>query len=132
MNQEQLQRLIAQHTPKPRKKADGGIVTKLIVHAAKFATRLWRNQTGTYRLADGRWISSGLCRGSSDLIGYQVIVVKPEDVGRKLAVFVAIEAKSATGRATTEQVEFVRQVAFDGGRAQIVRSTRELEEALKR
>ncbi len=126
-----LQRLIAQHTPKPRQHTESTLVARLITHAKALGARLWRNQTGSYRLADGRWISSGLCRGSSDLIGYQVIVVKPEDVGRKLAVFVAIEAKSATGRATTEQLEFVRQVAFDGGRAQIVRSTRELEEALK-
>ena len=43
---------------------------KLIKLSAQLGMKLWRNQVGTYKLADGRYISSGLCVGSSDLIGY--------------------------------------------------------------
>ena len=126
-----LQALIAQHTPKPRRRDESNLVRRLLAIAWRCGARLWRNQVGSYRLADGRRISSGLCVGSSDLIGYRMIIVTPEMVGRKLAVFCAIEAKSAAGRATDQQHEFIRQVNFDGGIAQIVRSERELELTLK-
>ncbi len=132
MNQDQLKALIAQHTPKPRQRTETNLVGRLIKAASRYGARLWRNQVGSYRLADGRYISSGLCVGSSDLIGYRVVVVTPEMVGQKIAVFCAIEAKSATGRASDRQQEFIRQVAFDGGIAQVVRSERELEITLKR
>jgi len=122
-----LKALIAQHTPKPRRRDESNLVRRLLATASRCGARLFRNQVGSYRLSDGRRISSGLCVGSSDLIGYRVVIVTPEMVGRKLAVFCAIEAKSATGRASDRQQEFIRQVNFDGGIAQVVRSERELE-----
>lgn len=126
MTQDQLKALIAQHTPKPRKHTETNLVARLIAAASKCGARLWRNQTGTYQLKDGRWISSGLCVGSSDLIGYRVVIITPDMVGQKVAVFCAIESKSATGRATDRQQAFLRDINFDGGIAQVVRSEREL------
>ncbi len=131
MNQDQLKALIAQHTPKPRQRTETNLVGRLIKAASKYGARLWRNNVGTLRDARGGYVTYGLCRGSSDLIGYRVVVVTPEMVGQKVAVFCAIEAKSATSRASDRQQEFIRQVAFDGGIAQVVRSERELEIALK-
>lgn len=119
MTQEQLKALIEKHTLKPKRKADGGLVPKLIKRGAELGMKLWRNQTGTYKLADGRYISSGLCVGSSDLIGYLPVVITSEMVGRRIAVFVAIEAKSPTGRATDRQIDFLNHVVGSGGMAVI-------------
>lgn len=110
-----------------RKRTETNLVGRLQTAAAKLSMRLWRNQVGSYRLADGRWITSGLCVGSSDLIGYRSVVVTTEMVGQTLAVFTAIEAKSATGRATLAQLAFVERVRAAGGIALIVRSEKELE-----
>ncbi len=127
-----LEALIAQHTPKPRKHTETNLLARLIAAASKCGARLWRNNVGTLRDARGSYVAYGLCVGSSDLIGYRVVVVTPEMVGQKVAIFTAIEAKSATGRATDRQQRFIEQVNFDGGIGQVVRSERELEMTLKR
>jgi len=63
-----------------------------------------------------------LCVGSSDLIGWRSVTVRPEDVGRRLAVFVAIEAKTGGARLTKEQRAFVEAVRAAGGLAGVARS----------
>jgi hypothetical protein len=70
----------------------------------------------------------GLCKGSSDLIGWRSIRITPEMVGLDVAVFVAIECKTETGKATAEQVNFIERVRLAGGLAGIARS---VEDALK-
>ena len=84
--------------------------------------RLWRNNTGTLLDRQGRTVQFGLCKGSSDLIGLRSITIGPEHLGQRLAVFAAIEVKSATGRATPEQVAFIDTVAGMGGIAGVARS----------
>lgn len=105
-------------------------VLSLILRLGRGATRLFRNQVGTYTLADGRVISSGLCKGSSDAIGWHSIEITPEMVGRRVAVFVALEAKSDTGRPTREQMAFIAAVRAAGGIAGIVRSSEDAEKLL--
>lgn len=85
-------------------------------------TRLWRNNTGTLYDRQGRPVQFGLCKGSSDLIGLRSIMVGPEHLGQRLAVFAAIEVKSAAGRATAEQAAFIEQVQAMGGLAGVARS----------
>ena len=85
--------------------------------------RLWRNNTGLLYDRQGRPVSFGLCKGSSDLIGFRAITIGPEHVGQQLAVFAAVEVKSATGRATTEQKAFIEMVQAAGGLAGVARST---------
>ena len=63
--------------------------------------------------------------GGSDLIGYRQVVIGPEHVGRTMAVFTAVEVKSATGRATAEQRAFIQHVKQAGGIAGVVRSVDE-------
>jgi hypothetical protein len=86
--------------------------------------RLWRNNSG--KLPDpktGRWVQFGVASpGGSDLIGYRQVVIGPEHVGRTMAVFTAVEVKTATGRATKEQTAFVEHVKQAGGIAGVVRS----------
>lgn len=84
--------------------------------------RLWRNNTGTLYDRQGRPVTFGLCKGSSDLIGFRTITIGPEHLGQQLAVFAAIEVKSATGRTTPEQRSFVELVQGVGGMAGVARS----------
>lgn len=80
--------------------------------------RLFRNNVGLFKTADGRVVKTGLHNGSSDLIGWTEIVIKPEMVGKKIAVFTAIECKRNDKAAKSEeQKNFVEQVKKSGGYA---------------
>ncbi len=89
--------------------------------------RLWRNNSG--KLPDphtGRWVQFGVASpGGSDLIGYRSITITPDMVGSTVAVFTAIEVKTATGRATPAQRHFIDHIRRAGGISAIVRSTQE-------
>jgi hypothetical protein len=111
-------------------------------------TRLWRNNVGTgwagqaTRVTAGnlraiantiqpgdlvvrnaRPLHAGLCVGSSDLIGYRRV--------GNLAQFVALEVKSATGRATPEQTRFLDHISSAGGCAAVVRSVADADAVLR-
>jgi hypothetical protein len=92
------------------------------------ATRLFRNNTGTLRDANGRPVSFGLARGSADLIGWTIRTVTPEMVGTQVAVFTSIEVKTATGRLRPEQQQWLDAVQAAGGIAGVARS---VEDALR-
>lgn len=112
--------------------SETALLQRLMLHFSTSGMRLFRNQTGTYQLPDGRWISSGLCVGSSDLIGWVPIVVTEAMVGRALAVFVAVEGKVGTRKATPEQARFIAAVQAAGGLAVVARSDEDVSEALAR
>ena len=59
--------------------------------------------------------------GTSDTIGHHTITITPEMVGRKLAVFVAIEAKDLS-QLTPAQRAFLQAVHRAGGIAGCARS----------
>lgn len=107
------------------------ILRKIMLACGNGAARLWRNQVGQYELADGRILRSGLCKGSSDLIGWQTVEVTPEMVGQRVAVFVALEVKDR-GRLTAEQAQFLEVVRRAGGIAGEVRSVEDAEALLRR
>lgn len=83
--------------------------------------RVFRNNVGQAIQEDGRRIRYGLHRGSSDLIGWTSVTITPEMVGHKVAVFTAVEVKTATGQPTQEQTNFIEQVRAAGGIAGIAR-----------
>lgn len=85
-------------------------------------------QKGDVVIRQGRIIHFGLCKGSSDLIGFKSVTVTPEMVGQNIAVFTAAEIKTKTGRATPEQIAFVETVNRFGGIGIIARSEDEAEE----
>lgn len=97
------------------------ILNRILKTASQAGARLFRNQVGSYRLKDGRYITSGLCAGSSDLIGWTPVVVTPEMVGKTVAIFTAIEVKTAKGRVQDNQVNFIAQVQDAGGIAGVAR-----------
>lgn len=83
----------------------------------------FRNNSGAYEDDRGRWVKYGVGNpGGSDLIGFKQTVITPDMVGQKVAIFVAIEVKTATGRVTEAQQNFIDQVNKAGGIAGIVRS----------
>lgn len=84
--------------------------------------RLFRNNVGLFKTQDGRNVQTGLCVGSSDLIGFQSIIITPEMVGQKIAVFTAIEVKTESGKVSPQQEKFIEMVACFGGIGAIVRS----------
>lgn len=62
-----------------------------------------------------RWLHAGLQKGSGDLIGWTEVVVTAEMVGQKVAVFTSVEAKHGSGRSTTEQKRWRKNVLDAGG-----------------
>lgn len=68
--------------------------------------------------------------GGADLLGWRTITITPDMVGQRFALFLAVEVKSATGRVTPEQLNFIRAVNEAGGIAGVVRSLEQAEELL--
>ena len=92
--------------------------------------RMFRNNVG--KLPDprtGRWVDFGVGgKGGGDLLGWRTITVTPEMVGQRVAQFVSLEVKTATGRVRPEQENWRRVVERCGGLAAVVRSE---EDALR-
>ena len=85
--------------------------------------RIFRNQVGS--LPDprtGRLVQFGLARGSADLIGWRTLVITPEMVGQRVAVFTSLEIKTPTGRLAPAQRHWLQAVEQAGGIAGVARS----------
>ncbi len=105
--------------------------------------RAWRNNVGAawqganFEIRDGRLWSGvarrvvyGLGPGSSDLVGPQSVLITTAMVGRRVAVFAAVEVKTERGRVTDEQGRFLSVVAELGGIACVARSPEQALEAV--
>ena len=84
--------------------------------------RLFRNNTGTLKDANGRPVQFGLCKGSADLIGWKQVTITQDMVGQQIAVFLSIEVKTSTGRLRPEQQQWLNAVQAAGGVAGVARS----------
>lgn len=85
--------------------------------------RLYRNNCGS--LPDprtGRLVTFGLARGSADLIGWRTLVITPDMVGQRVAVFTSLEIKTPTGRLAPAQRHWLHAVEGAGGIAGVARS----------
>ena len=119
------------------------IQQRVLLACGSGPVRLWRNNVGTgwagqavkiqrrgmvavepgdIIVRQGRPLHAGLCVGSSDLIGYRVV--------NRVAQFVALEVKSATGRPTAQQAQFIDHINAVGGCAGIVRSVEDARTVL--
>lgn len=90
---------------------------RAMMAVSEIGARALRNNCGVAVYPDGARVRYGLCPGSSDLIGWVPVTVTPEMVGQRVAVFLAIETKTADGRRTAKQRNFIRAVRDAGGRA---------------
>jgi len=89
--------------------------------------RLFRNNVGVADVK-GSKVRFGLCKGSSDLIGF----LRLEVDGKKIARFISLEIKTETGRTTTEQDLWLELVRAFGGFACVVRSVEDAVAAIER
>tara|TARA_R100000781_G_C4053642_1_gene118539 strand:- start:205 stop:597 length:393 start_codon:yes stop_codon:yes gene_type:complete len=88
--------------------------------------RMFRNQVGQLPdLRTGRPVQFGLAKGSSDLIGFKTIEVTSDMVGQKLAVFTSIEVKTAKGKLTPMQHNWLSCVRKAGGITGVARSVQD-------
>lgn len=143
----------AGHGDADTERADSEQVTlrRILLACSRDNTRLFRNNVGVGWAGDaqkiqrdgnlyarrgdvlirqGRPLHAGLCEGSSDLIGWHTVEIVPEMIGQRIAVFVAIEGKSAVGRLRPAQVTFLDAVAAAGGVSTVARSVDDAVRAL--
>lgn len=69
-------------------------------------------------------------KGMSDLCGWTTVEITPDMVGRKVAVYSAIEVKQKGGRIRPDQQVFIDNVKKHGGLAGIARSVEEAKSVL--
>ncbi len=84
--------------------------------------RLVAHKGGHVALADARPIRMGLTIGGSDLIGWTEHTITVEDVGRRVAIFTAVELKTGQVPLTREQTSFLTAVRRAGGLEGVARS----------
>lgn len=96
-----------------------------------WAGRLISNQQGRVMLHDAFPLRAGLCTGSSDLIGWHPVTITPEMVGKKVAIFTAVEVKTKGVKLTAQQELFLRRVNQAGGIGIEARSVEDILERLK-
>ena len=114
-------------------KSEAHIQAEIMLALSEAGCLVWRNETAgawvgriihqeaaSITLAGARMIQVGLCMGSADIIG-----VAPD--GR----FLAVEVKSKTGRASTQQLNFINAINHRGGIAGIARSAEEALNLIK-
>lgn len=126
---------------------ESNIIKEMQVAVSRLGHRLFRNQTGTawqgqvlktrpgiypFKFEKGdivirnpRFISFGLVKGGHDTIGFKVIIITPEMVGRKIAQFFCREVKTKNAKVLPEQINFNNYVNEQGGDAKIVYSVEE-------
>ncbi len=63
--------------------------------------------------------SFGLSPGSSDEIGYKETIITSDMIGKKVAIFQAIEIKTLTDKISCEQIIFYLNILISGGLAQV-------------
>lgn len=77
-------------------------------------------------IRDARPIRAGMCVGVTDLVGWTTITVEPEHIGKKLAVFTAIECKEDNLPADPDRKKFIESVKIAGGFAKVIKSVSDL------
>lgn len=74
-----------------------------------------------------RRLTTGLCVGSSDIIGISTVTITPEMIGRTVGVFTALEIKAPKGIEREAQTAFIATIRQLGGIAGFVRSIEQLD-----
>ena len=102
------------------------IQNKIMMDMSKKGYLVWRNQVGLFKTMDGRTVNIGI-KGSSDLMAVKPTVITPDMVGQTLAVFVAVEVKTATGRQSEPQKKWQKAVEKLGVKYIIARSENDID-----
>ena len=102
------------------------IQNRIMMDMSEKGYLVWRNQVGLFKTLDGRTVNIGI-KGSSDLMAIKPTVITPEMVGQTLAVFVAVEVKTATGRQSEPQKKWQKAVEKLGGKYILARSEDDID-----
>lgn len=102
------------------------IQNRIMMDMSEKGYLVWRNQVGLFKTLDGRTVNIGI-KGSSDLMAVKPTVITPEMVGQTLAVFVAVEVKTATGRQSEPQKKWQKAVEKLGVKYILARSEDDIE-----
>ena len=115
------------------------LLSKFLTEYTRMGSRLFRCQSGLFwagkstrfstddhvsvkkgdvLIRNARRVKAGEV-GMSDLIGFTRVKITKDLVGKEIAVFTAIEAKSARVQVTKEQSTFIRMVNNMGGIATV-------------
>lgn len=90
-----------------------------------------RRRDGSVVIRNARPLHAGLFKGSGDLIGWTSHVIRPEDVGREVAIFTSIEVKDGSGRTDEGQDNWAMRVREAGGIAGVARSEQDAIELVR-
>jgi len=115
---------------------EGNLIKRIQLRLSGFlSVRTFRNNTGKGWQGAMEWqgqkklilhnprpLDAGLVKGGSDLIGWASVEITPDMVGRRVAVFVAIEVKEGRTTTTPEQANFLERVRQAGGLCGIART----------
>ena len=102
------------------------IQNRIMMDMSEKGYLVWRNQVGLFKTLDGRTVNIGI-KGSSDLMAIKPTVITPEMVGQTLAVFVAVEVKTATGRQSEPQKKWQKAVEKLGVKYILARSENDID-----
>jgi len=95
---------------------EGELNDDLMLEASRRGHRLWRNNNGVAFHKDGSVVKYGVGgNGAADLLGFTVVEITPDMVGRKVAVFTAVEAKTGRQVPRQDQRDFLNMVRRKGG-----------------
>jgi hypothetical protein len=95
------------------KRSEANLLNDCMVELSASGCLVWRNNTGALPDKNGRILKFGLCKGGSDIIG-----ICPD------GKFLAVEVKTETGRASSDQMRFIDAINRLGGRAGIAREAK--------
>jgi len=92
--------------------------------------RVLRDKSGSLvnvvELSNARRVNYGLCKGSSDLIGWTPVIITADMVGQTIAVFTSVEVKTkAYKKITDEQENWLYNVCIAGGLAYVAKDGKE-------
>ena len=129
---------------------EGRVQEGVELASSSFFSRLLRNNSGSLQNKVGAWVRYGLGNisqklnkklKSSDLIGWTTITITPAMVGKKVAIFTAIEVKPNTFNIRTDgykidsrewaQERFCSLVRDHNGFAAIVNSVEHYETTMR-
>lgn len=121
------------------------LMKKQMISLSKLGNvRVFRNNVGTgwqgkivkndgkiLIMQNPRIVHFGLCEGSSDIIGFKTVTITEDMVGKKVAIFVAIESKTKTGKVSENQQNFINFVNRSGGISGVARTEEEATSIVK-
>lgn len=110
-----------------------GKVNKAIIQAGRlYGAKLYRNRRGMLPLPNGGMLPFGLGpAGFPDEVGYLSIRITPDMVGKTVAVFMGVEAKTDTGTVASHQEGALDELRRDGAIAGVARNAEDVLAIIK-